>query len=49
MIKNLEIVGVGGYLKYLHGPNRHRVCKEGGRGGESVVGDVTTEAGSCWL
>ena len=47
MIKNLEIVG--GYLEYLRGLNSHRVCKEGGRGGESVVGDVTTEARSCCL
>ena len=47
MIKNLEIVGVRGYLKYLRGPNSHRVCKEGGRGGKSVVGDVTAEARSC--
>ena len=47
MIMNLEIVGVGGDLKYLRGPNSHRVCKEGGRGGESAVGDVTAEARSC--
>ena len=47
MIKNLESVGAGDYLEYLRGPNSHRVCKEGGRGGKSVVGDVTAEARSC--